>query len=139
VQEHAWGVVIAPSDVGAHDSGALTEKGMRARKMLESHFTRQKGSNDGANCSMRWSSWNVRGERPSAMLRSPVQIAAGLPCRSGRLPHRLQSKECRPRPFHCDETNFLSLFQCLGESRQMMLKVSRDLGKTSVHPMSGQP
>jgi colanic acid biosynthesis glycosyl transferase WcaI len=52
VQEHACGVVIAPSDAGAlactllrlsSDSGALTEKGMRARKMLESHFTRQKG------------------------------------------------------------------------------------------------
>ena len=52
VQEHACGVVIAPGDAGAlagsllglaRDSGALAEMGIRARKMLEAHFTRQKG------------------------------------------------------------------------------------------------
>jgi colanic acid biosynthesis glycosyl transferase WcaI len=52
VQAHACGVVIAPGDAGAlartitclsSDSGTLAEMGMRARQMLEAHFTRQKG------------------------------------------------------------------------------------------------
>ena len=52
VQEHACGVVIAPGDAGAlactllrlsSDPGDLAVLGMRARKMLEAHFTRQKG------------------------------------------------------------------------------------------------
>jgi colanic acid biosynthesis glycosyl transferase WcaI len=52
VQEHACGVVISPGDAGAlactllrlsSDPGALAEMGMRARKMLEAQFTRQKG------------------------------------------------------------------------------------------------
>jgi glycosyltransferase involved in cell wall biosynthesis len=52
VQEHSCGVVIEPGDADAlactllrlsNDPGSLTEMGMRARKMLEAHFTRKKG------------------------------------------------------------------------------------------------
>ena len=51
VQEHGCGVVIEPGDAGAlvgallrmaSEPGAITEMGMRARKMLDAHFTRQK-------------------------------------------------------------------------------------------------
>jgi colanic acid biosynthesis glycosyl transferase WcaI len=52
VQKYACGVVITPGDAGAFastllrlssDPGTLAEMGIRARKMLEAHFTRQKG------------------------------------------------------------------------------------------------
>jgi colanic acid biosynthesis glycosyl transferase WcaI len=52
VQQHNCGVVITPGDAGAlastlsrlaSDPGVLAEMGMRARKMLEGHLTRQKG------------------------------------------------------------------------------------------------
>jgi colanic acid biosynthesis glycosyl transferase WcaI len=52
VREHACGVVIEPGDAGtlartllhlSTNPGPLTEMGTRARKMLEVHFTRQKG------------------------------------------------------------------------------------------------
>jgi colanic acid biosynthesis glycosyl transferase WcaI len=52
VQQHDCGVVIAPGDAGAlastllrlsSDPGVLAGMGMRARKMLEAHFTRHKG------------------------------------------------------------------------------------------------
>jgi colanic acid biosynthesis glycosyl transferase WcaI len=52
VLEHACGVVVEPGDAGglagtllrlSSDPGALAEMGMRARKMLEAHFTRRKG------------------------------------------------------------------------------------------------
>jgi glycosyltransferase involved in cell wall biosynthesis len=51
-QEYACGVIIAPGDDGAlastllrlsNDPGAVAEMGVRARQMLEAHFTRQKG------------------------------------------------------------------------------------------------
>ena len=51
VQEYACGAVIAPGDAGAlvctllrlsNDPAAVAEMGMRARKMLEVHFSRQK-------------------------------------------------------------------------------------------------
>jgi glycosyltransferase involved in cell wall biosynthesis len=51
VQEYGCGVVIEPGDVGAlvgallrlsSESGTVTEMGIRARKMLDGHFTRQK-------------------------------------------------------------------------------------------------
>jgi colanic acid biosynthesis glycosyl transferase WcaI len=51
VQEHGCGVAIEPGDVGAlvgallrlsSESGTITEMGIRARKMLDAHFTRQK-------------------------------------------------------------------------------------------------
>jgi colanic acid biosynthesis glycosyl transferase WcaI len=52
VQEHSCGVVIEPGDADAlactllrlsNDPRALAEMSMRARKMLEAHFTREKG------------------------------------------------------------------------------------------------
>jgi colanic acid biosynthesis glycosyl transferase WcaI len=52
VQQDDCGVIIAPGDAGAlactllrlsSDPGALAEMGMRARKMLEAHFTREIG------------------------------------------------------------------------------------------------
>ena len=52
VEEHGCGVVIEPGDAGAlvrtlsrlsTDPESLAEMGMRARKMLDAHFTRQKG------------------------------------------------------------------------------------------------
>jgi glycosyltransferase involved in cell wall biosynthesis len=51
VQEHGCGVVIEPGDAGAlvgallrlsSEPGTITEMGIRARKMLDAHFTRQK-------------------------------------------------------------------------------------------------
>jgi colanic acid biosynthesis glycosyl transferase WcaI len=51
VQEHGCGVVIEPGDAGAlvgalwrlsNEPGTITEMGIRARKMLDAHFTRQK-------------------------------------------------------------------------------------------------
>ena len=51
VQEHGCGVAIEPGDVGAlvgallrlsSESGTIREMGIRARKMLDAHFTRQK-------------------------------------------------------------------------------------------------
>jgi glycosyltransferase involved in cell wall biosynthesis len=50
-QEHGCGVVIEPGDAGAlvgallrlsSEPGTITEMGIRARKMLDAHFTRQK-------------------------------------------------------------------------------------------------
>lgn len=101
VQEHACGAVIAPSDSSAlastlsllaSDPAAVAEMGMRARKMLETHFTRQMAFARWRGLLDRLDQSDVPGRKPGPLLFPKLPIEIWPQRRNRRLDFRLRGK-----------------------------------------------